>query len=379
MSDTLSQPFKNFYDLRLARLLADKISAVSPSFPAQAFVDEVAAEIEPLELKARVSLMARALRHHLPPAYPDALAILLNVLGPDLSDDGGMFDQGYWVMPIAQFVEEYGLDHFELSAQALHDITRRFTAEFAVRPYLIRYPDAMLSRLRQWAHDPNPHVRRWVSEGTRPRLPWAKRLDAFIADPTPTLELLELLKDDPSLYVRKSVANHLNDIAKDHPLWVIETAERWYADGSEERRWIVRHALRTLVKQGDARALAILGYDATQDIRAILSVQPATLVLGGTLMLTAEVSNVSSIPQKLVIDYCVYFVRANGSTGAKVFKWTSVVLDAGETINLSKKQPLRPVTTRSYYPGVHRVTLQVNGAAMAEAAFTLVIEKQGEA
>jgi 3-methyladenine DNA glycosylase AlkC len=371
MPDENPTAFKHFYGMNLATLLAEKIARVYPAFNTAAYLAEVAAKLEPLEMMGRVRLMARVLRRQLPPAYPDALTILLGILDAPLPDDGGMFNDGYWVLPIAQFVEEYGLDDFDASANALYEVTQRFSSEFAIRPYLVRYPDAMLAKLNEWVRDPNPHVRRLVSEGSRTRLPWGKRLEQFIIDPAPTLALIEQLKDDPSAYVRKSVANHLNDIAKDHPQQVIEVARRWYAEGSEARRALVRHALRTLIKKGDAGALAVLGYGGADGITATLMITPAEVQIPGAITLTAELMNEGSELQEVVIDFCIHFVKANGGTGAKVFKWTTRVLAVGERLILTKTHPLRPVTTRTYYRGLHRVSLQVNGVMLAEGTFLL--------
>lgn len=372
MSEPVSGPFKNYYGVELAQLLAEKLVMIEPAFPADLFVAGVAEKIAPLELKARVSLIAAGLRSHLPADYPNALERLLAILGEPLPEDGGMFNQGYWVLPIATFVEEYGLEHFEQSVHGLYEITQRFSSEFAIRPYIERYTEQMLDTLHRWTNDPNPHVRRLVSEGSRPRLPWARRLEMFIADPTPTLALLEKLRDDPSVYVRKSVANHLNDIAKDHPERVIETAARWYESGGDGRRWIVRHALRTLIKAGDASALAILGYEAPESVRASLEISPPHMTIPGTLSLTTTMHNEADAPLEALIDYCIHFVRANGSTGAKVFKWTTLTLAPGEVHTLHKNHPLRSITTRTFYRGLHRVELQVNGARIAEAAFELI-------
>jgi 3-methyladenine DNA glycosylase AlkC len=372
MSEPVNGPFKNYYGIALAHEYAAKLCAAYPDFAADAFIAEIAPQIEPLELVGRVRLIAAGLRTHLPTAYPEALERLLAILGDGLPDDGGMFNAGSWVYPIATFIEVYGLDDFDASVRGLYEVTKRFTSEFAIRPYLVRYTDRMLVHLHRWAEDPNPHVRRLVSEGSRPRLPWGKRLEMFIADPSPTLALLEKLKDDPSAYVRKSVANHLNDIAKDHPARVVETAARWYRDGNDERRWIVRHGLRTLIKAGDRDALAILGYAASDDVRARLALSPTHVSLPSVVTLTATVHNESSEAVEVVVDYCIHFVRANGGTGGKVFKWTAVTLAPGETRTLVKRHPLRPVTTRTLYSGLHRVELQVNGARLAEAAFELM-------
>lgn len=262
-----STAFKNYYNVALVQTLAARICAVKPDFPAEDFVAFAAERIEPLELKARVATIAEGLRRFLPEAYPEALRIILAILGEELPAEGGMFNEGFHILPLATFVEYYGLDDFELSMRALYEITKRFSSEFAVRPYLVRYPEKTLDWLKQHLNDPNQHVRRWISEGTRPRLPWGMQLPAFIKDPSPTLALLERLKDDPSPYVRKSVANHLNDITKDNPQRVLETVDRWMQDASPERRWVINHALRTLVKKGDARALALLGFAQTSAVQ----------------------------------------------------------------------------------------------------------------
>lgn len=364
--------FKHYYGVPLAQTLADKLRAVQPDFPAESFVAAVAAEIDPLELKARVALIARALREHLPPDYPQALNTLLATLGPELGDGDGMFNEGFDVLPIATFVEHYGLDHFDESLDALYAITKRFTSEFAVRPYLMRDPERALSRLRGWVDDPNPHVRRWVSEGTRTRLPWGARLHLFIRDPEPVIGLLEHLKADPSPYVRKSVANNLNDLVKDHPERILDLLESWKGDAHPDTDWIIRHALRTLVKAGHPRALALLGYGDQMDIDAAhFAVSPAQVTLGETLLLTLTLENRAAAPVDLVIDYRVHFVKANGSTRPKVFKWTTLQLAAGESVTLTKKLPLRPVTTRTYYAGAHPVDVQINGQVLASAVFAL--------
>ncbi len=368
------QPFKYYFGLDLTRDLAAKIQAVYPAFPAENFIQDVAAEVDALELKARIRLIAASLRRHLPENYAEAISILLQTLDSEISVADGMFNAGWFVMPIAQFVEEYGLDDFEVSLKALYEITKRNTSEFAVRPYLLRDSERVLAKLHEWVDDPSPHVRRWVSEGTRPRLPWGMRLDPFIRDPAPTLKLLEILKDDPELYVRKSVANHLNDIAKDHPALVVATAERWYADGSEGTRWIVRHALRTLIKRGDPAALAILGYDTGAVVSVSdFEVQPGAITVGETVRLSATLTNEGDKAQNLVVDFVVHFVKARDKTSAKVFKWTTVVLPAGATVALQKTLSMKPVTTRVYYAGRHRVDVQVNGQILASAAFDLTL------
>lgn len=362
------QPFKAHVGPTLVEDLAQRIVAVHPTFPAAAFIAEVVPQLDPLELKGRVAAIAAGLRRHLPPDYPAAVRLLLALLGPPPAEAEGMFGDGWLLWPIAAFVEHYGLEHLDESLQAMHAITQRHTAEFAIRPFLLRYPEQTLATLQRWAHDPSFHVRRLVSEGTRPRLPWATRLPAFLADPTPVLELLEVLKDDPSAYVRKSVANNLNDIAKDHPELVLATLARWQQGASAERQWIIRHALRTLVKQGHPEALRLLGAEAPQVELVALALTPAALRIGETLTIAVTLRSTAAAAQQLVVDYVLHLPGARGAARAKVFKLRSQALAAGATLRLVKRHAFAPVTVRRIYPGLHRIAVQVNGVILGEAA-----------
>lgn len=256
MSETAA--LKHYFGAGLAQRLSGLIQPYAPGFPAQAFADSVAAQVGPLELKGRVAVIADELRKALPPDYPEALRILLNILGPENETEEGMFKNGYFLMPVAYFVEKYGLSHVGLSMQALYEITKRHTSEYAIRPYLDRHLEDCLRLLNDWTHDPSHHVRRLVSEGTRPRLPWAKRIGVLRGDPACNLVLLEPLMDDPSLYVRKSVANHLNDLTKDHREITINWIRDRLDDGGKRVVWIARHGLRSLAKSGDREVLDLL-------------------------------------------------------------------------------------------------------------------------
>jgi 3-methyladenine DNA glycosylase AlkC len=367
-----TKPFKEYFGLELAERLGAELRAADPEFDRDAFVAQVAAQVESLELKDRVALIAAALHDHLPPDYPQALARLLTLLGPELPDESGMFELGYHLMPVAQFVEQYGLDDFEQSMAALYEITKRHTAEFAIRPFLERHPTQTLDTLSLWAGDPNPHVRRLVSEGTRPRLPWAGRLSAFIVDPGPVLSLLERLKTDPSAYVRKSVANNLNDISKDNPDVVLATLRDWNARPSADIRWITSHALRTLVKQGNSEALALLGFEPPRVRLAQLNVTPETVRIGEAARFTFALHSDSEQPQKLLVDYLLHFASANGKPRAKVFKLKQLTLPAGQHVDLEKTHSFKQVTVRRYYPGRHRVEIQINGHIAGGTDFMVV-------
>lgn len=367
------QPHKNYFGLELAHKLAGRIVAVQPTFPAEQFVAQIAARVDELELKDRVALIAAALRECLPADYPAALQILLSILGPENPKEEGMFTYGYHLMPVAYFVEVYGLDHFDHSITALAEVTKRHTAEYAIRPYLGRYPQQTLAVLEGWAVHANAHVRRLVSEGTRPRLPWATRLTAFVDDPGPVLRLLEKLKHDPSPYVRKSVANNLNDIAKDHPDLVLETLSRWSQHAGEETRWITRHALRNLVKQGHPAALKLLGFNQIQVSLQQLKIEPETVRLGDSLKISFTLQNETPESQYLVVDYIIHLAKANGKTSPKVFKLRTQTLNGGERLTLQKSHSFKPVRTRRYYGGQQRLEVQVNGVVVGGENFRLMV------
>ena len=286
-----------------------------------------------------------------------------------------MFNTSWFLMPVARFVEEYGLGHPEVSLDAIAEITKRHTGEYAIRPYLEQHHDVAMARVREWAVDPSANVRRLASEGVRPRLPWARTLSRFVRDPHPVLEVLEPLRSDPSEYVRKSVANNLNDIARDNPEVALDTAERWARESdTAETAWILRHGMRVLVKKGDRRALAMLGVTGGEHIRVRdLRLWPRDLQLGGSVTVRVELENSDSAAHSVAVDYVVHHVRRNGRSIPKVFKLATVDLAAGERRVLEKAHPVREVTTRAYYPGEHVVDIQVNGQALATDRFELRI------
>lgn len=374
----MGEPFKNLIDRALVRTMAAHLARVHRSFDRARFESLASDGLEALELKARALQVASALEATLPDDFERAAAVLEKSLAPArLDDDLGALTSsepglaGWSVWPMGEFVVRRGMDEPERALAALHALTQRFSAEFALRPFLARHPELVFATLARWVRDPSPHVRRLVSEGSRPRLPWGMRLHALVADPAPTLPLLRILQDDSSAYVRRSVANHLNDIAKDHPSIVSDWLAEHLPDSSPERRLLLRHASRTLIKQSHAPTLAAWGLGRKLRGSASLSVAPRRVELGGELVLKVALVSTFAQPQRLVIDYVVHHVRANGSTSPKVFKGWKVELDARARVALEKRHALAPVTTRRYYAGKHRVELKVNGASLAEAEFEL--------
>lgn len=368
----MAAPLKHFFDERLVRRIAASFRAAQPEFPAERFVAEALAGLSDLELLDRGRQIALALGRALPPDFERATSVLLRSLeGPPPRDGGSM--ASFFYLPHVLFVAERGLEHFEASMRAQHALTQRFTAEFSIRHFLLRDPDRTLARLREWARDESAHVRRLVSEGTRPRLPWAIRLPAFIADPSPVLSLLELLKDDPEEYVQRSVANSLNDVAKDHPERAVEVCRRWSEGAGPGRAYIVRHAMRWLAKRGHRGALALLGAGEGAHVRLeACAVTPKRARLGGEVAFSADLVSESKAPQRLHVDYVVHYPGANGKARPKVFKLRKLELSPGDRKTLEGRIALVDLTTRKHHPGEHRIDLRVNGVDFFVGAFDLL-------
>ena len=368
----MAEPLIAQYGPDVPQAIARMVKAVHPRFDADAFLHDALSGYEALALMPRGKHIARALQRHLPAAYPQALGILLASAEQAHGRDPGLSLASFLFLPHTVFVAEFGLGHFELSMQAQHALTQRFTAEFSIRPYLQKHPEATLEQLVDWTRDPSEHVRRLVSEGTRPRLPWASRLPAFQRDPTPVLALLERLKDDPALYVRRSVANNLNDIGKDHPGVLADTANAWLKDATPARQWVVQHALRSALKRCEPGALAALGFGGGADVLiGQPSVNPQRAVIGSKVAVAFEVTNNTAKPQRVLVDFAVHYIKANGASRAKVFKLKTLDLAPHETQRVGKQISLAEMTTRKHYPGLHRVDVILNGRSQLLGSFDL--------
>ncbi|MBI4000397.1 MAG: DNA alkylation repair protein [Nitrospira defluvii] len=369
----MAEPLKNQFGAAVPRTIGRMIAAVSPAFDEKAFVRSALKDYDALELMPRGRKIAQALRHYLPNDYAKAVEILIASLDQRPERTAGQGMASFLFLPHVLFVAEYGLEHFEVSMRAQYVLTKLFTAEFSIRRYLERHQAATLARLKEWATDPSADVRRLVSEGTRPRLPWAPRLRAFQSDPRPVLALLELLKDDPDLYVRRSVANNLNDIGKDHPALLVATARQWMVEATEERRWVIRHALRSAVKRAESGALDLLGFghSAHVSVRKV-RITPPRATIGSSVTLACELANTASTVQRVLVDLRVRYIKANGAHRSKVFKLKTVELAPQEAVPLSKTLSLAQLTTRRHYPGRHNMELMVNGRAYPLGTFDLV-------
>ena len=359
----MAEPFKNMFREETVRQLAEALAAAG-SFDVEAFLADAITGLDDLELKNRVRHLSSVLRSHLDPDFRLAVAHILRALPPPLSQAEGV-TAGFILWPMCQFVEDHGLQDPEASIPALYELTRRFSAEFAIRPFLLHYPERTLAKLSEWALDPDQHVRRLVSEGSRPRLPWGLRLQPLVDDPTPILPLLEQLRDDPEEYVRRSVANNLNDIAKDHPEVVVDTCRRWLDGASKNRQRLVRHALRTLIKAGHPGALELLGFGPAR-IEVLEFDGPNECRQGSAAKLSLRLRSTAEDRQKLVIDYAFHFPGARGEFNRKVFKWCTRELSPGEELSTSRQHSFKTVSTRVTRPGAHRFELLINGRSVTE-------------
>lgn len=336
----------------------------------------VAPRVDDLEIKDRVGIFADGLRDRLPSDYLAALDHLIPRLGPELEEGQGYFNHAFYLWPVSRFIEDNGIEHPAESLVAIEALTRAFTGEWAVRPFLERYPELTMAKAHEWSTSDSHNVRRLSTEGIRPRLPWARVHTPFTVDPAPIIPILDRLHADPSTFVRTSVANNLNDISRTHPSLAIETAQRWMQsspadEGADARTaWTVTRGLRTLAKNGDAEALAICGYGAS-DIRVTGVAFPSEAAAGEVAVLEATLHNDGAQPAEVLVDYRMHFLKKNGETRPTSFRFGRFTLTPGETRAISKTHRFRVTGTRTYYPGAHAVSLVVNGQPTEEVPFDL--------
>ncbi|MCP4960755.1 MAG: DNA alkylation repair protein [Actinomycetia bacterium] len=370
----MAETLKEGFGPEMIDLIAAQIARVRSDFDTLSFQQFCADGFDDLELTPRARRIAAGMARFLPEDRSEAIAILTETL--DEWPERGDHPMASFVhLPAVYFVADHGLDHFDASMELQRELTRLFTAEFSIRAYLEQHEERTLAVLAEWAHDPDEDIRRLVSEGTRPRLPWAPRLKRFQQDPSPVLDLLEQLRDDQSEYVRRSVANNLNDIAKDHPDAVVETARRWMVDATEPRRRLIRHGLRTLIKQGHAGALDVLGFGHVSPLQvAAVTFHPETVQIGSKVSVAVELLNPSDQVATALVDLGVHFVKADGSARPKVFKGAELEVPPGEIRVIRKTISVAQQTTRTHYPGWHTMDVIVNGRSETVGGFELVAE-----
>lgn len=370
------EPFKNVFSPALVTCVAGHLQRHVKGFEAPAFTAAIVPRLETLELKARAQLIADQVHAALPADPAQRAKVLLALLHPDdghqvnrQSGDEGVC--GWGILPLTMVVGQHGVADFDRSMRLLKEMTKRFTSEFAIRHFLLADQARAIATLADWVDDPSPHVRRLVSEGARPRLPWAARLPGLIRDPSPLLPLLKRLRDDPEPYVRRSVANHLNDIAKDHPQLITALAADWCRGANANRDALLRHACRGLIKQGDAAALAVFGRHPPRVEAGPLALSTHAVRMGEAMELRMRLRSTSSDTQQLTVDYVLHLRKANGRLSPKVFKGALLNLAPGEEQEFRRTHRFREVTTRRHYMGENAVSLRINGQDTAPVAFSL--------
>lgn len=372
MSDTNNSPLmKDGLGVHAIKRIANSVALVVPGFNAKAFQKDAERGISDLELKARVHHLIAVLHRHYDMPFKQLSKHLQNL--PAVWNRGSAADNkaGFAAWPLIDYVAVHGLQYPKEAFQTLEKLTPMFSAEFAIRPFIQQHTELAYAKLLQWCDHPSEHVRRLASEGSRPRLPWGMRLLQFIKNPDPLLAILEKLKTDESLYVRRSVANNLNDISKDNPEWMINLCERWLAESHVHTKWIVKHALRSLVKAGDVRVFPLLGYAAKPTaVASEIQLDKNKISVGDSVGFSCTITG-GKTAQNLVVDYVVYFMKANGKLSPKVFKLKNIVLAENESIVMMKKHSFKSITTRRYYAGAHQLAIQINGKEVARADFTL--------
>ena len=377
----MAEPFKNMYNEQFFDLLTKDLKLIIPNLDTRAFVSQVMdKEWENRELKQRTAHIATVLKGFLPVDYKDAIAKILELLDcietryPHCSkiDDtkfgllleyGGILDS---------YIEQYGLDDYETSVKAIERITQFTSCEFVTHQFIVKYPDEMMAQMLAWSMHKHWGVRRLASEGCRPRLPWAMALPSLKANPAPIIPILENLKNDPARFVRLSVANNLNDIAKDNPEVVIDLVKRWQGE-SEEVDWIIKHGCRTLLKQGNPEVMELFGLGSTKHI-AIENLQIATpqVKVGGSLEFSFNLLNNSNKNTRIRLEYGLYYQKANGTLSKKVCKISEKDYAANSTTCITRKHSFKVVTTRKLHPGLHQVAVIINGNEFDKHDFELV-------
>ena len=363
---TTAPALKEIFNRSRIEHVADVLVSVYPNVDRDRFATLCAHDLDRLSLMQRLRQMTESLHTVLPDDYPAALAIL-EKMAPRINSK-------FVTLVLPDYVGQYGLHDFDLSMAYLKVFTSYGSSEYGIRPFLRADLLRALAIMQTWTRDDDEHARRLASEGCRPRLPWSFHLYALQADPEPVRAILDGLKQDPSLYVRKSVANHLNDITKTHPDWVIALLSEWPLDHPRSA-WIARHALRTLIKQGHPDALALIGVRANPKIRIDhFSVSDNALRLGEKLVLNLTLTSLAAQAQKLEVDYVLHYVRRENKVASKVFKLKALTLSAGESVTLTRAQIIKDFSTRKHHSGRHDVELVVNGTRVARAYFDLSTE-----
>jgi 3-methyladenine DNA glycosylase AlkC len=362
----MADALKDMFSAKFYKRLAEEFKNTDKNFNDEGFYNDVVAGLEELSLNQRMRNTSVVLKKYLPVDYSKALNSILAV--------APKFRSSYTALLFPDFVGQFGHDNKQLSLDALKTLTTYGSSEFAIREFLKRDLKGTLKVMYKWADDSDQHVRRLASEGSRPRLPWSFNIPEIMNDPALTLPILEKLKADPELYVRKSVANHLNDFSRTKPDWLLKVVNSWDKT-NENTKWIIKHACRTLIKKGDAETLAVFEFEKNAKVKIEnFKLTHPKIKLGQTQQFSFDIISEKKKPQKLVIDYAVHYPKGSGSVSRKVFKLKEVVLEPAKNLSISKAQAFKDFTTRTHYSGKHSIEIIINGKIYGTKDFTLLKE-----
>ncbi len=356
----------NFFDE-----LSAALGEVLPSFNKKKFINTILnKEWENKELKQRTRQVTVALKDVLPDDFPKAAKVLISIANELKRTVTKDVSFGY--ICLAEYIELYGVEHFKESVAAMEQVTQFMSCEFAVRPFIIKYKERMMKQMLKWSQHKNAKVRRLASEGCRPRLPWGIALTDFKNDPTLILPILECLKADDDVWVRKSVANNLNDISKDNPDIAKDVFKKWIGD-NKDTDWVVKHAARTLLKKGDKEVMALFGFKEDKTIKFLdYRIDTPKVKNGKELQFSFTIHNNSKQKKVIRLEYCMYYLKANGTHTKKVFKISEREYVPQERYDVVRKQSFKPITTRKYYLGEHKVSVIINGIEQEVKSFELI-------
>jgi 3-methyladenine DNA glycosylase AlkC len=360
---------KNLYSPAFYDRLTKVLTVTIPGFDKERFIKEIfSKDFESKELKERMKHTSRVLHGFLPEDYPKTIELINKTIAQLRMQ--GIGEDGLAFMFLPDYIETYGINDFETSVEALELVTQFVSCEFAVRPFILKYEKEMILRMQQWSQHESHKVRRLASEGSRPRLPWAMGIPFLKKDPGSILPILENLKTDPSEYVRRSVANSLNDIAKDHPQVVVDIAKKWSGLGSETDA-IIKHGSRTLLKQGHADILKHYGLDDKGILLTDFKILTPEIKIGESLEFSFSITNENPVEQRVRLEYAIYYKKQNGQNTKKVYKISERIYPSGQMVNIIRKQKFVLITTRKFHLGDHQLSMIVNGAEKEISHFVL--------
>lgn len=366
----MAAPLKNVYDQQFLENFTQAVIQVTPNFKRSEYIAAIFdKEWQGKELKQRMRHLAMTLHEYLTNDFEQNASLLVAIV--EQLQKNGLKENSFEYMFLPDYIEVFGLKHYEVSIRAITYITQFTSCEFAVRPFILSYPDPMIDQLTQWAKHQHCMVRRLASEGSRPRLPWAMAIPAFKENPKYVIPILEQLKNDEAETVRRSVANHLNDIAKDNPDVVIALAKKWKGK-TKNTDWVVKHGCRTLLKQGNPEIMPLFGFSSVNAIKIKnLTVETPIVAIGNNLTFSFDLVNQNNHPQLIRLEYGIYFMKANGTLSRKVFKISEKEYDGSSTTTIKRHQPFKVITTRKLHHGNHQVSIIVNGHEIDKADFEI--------